>query len=201
MPSHPTRTTRTASASARRPEGALLEAGQVIVSVESGLAYRIGSLLGQGGFGQVFLATCTGRSDRVPDTLCIKVSTHQDGWLREAYVGQLLQDHPRAVRVFDAFPLLDRAGRIRYCLAIEYARHGDLSAFLARHGKRWTEAAVRREIAGLLQVLGKLHRGQMLHRDLTPLNVFVCEGHRLKLGDFGIACANRATGVASPHAR
>ena len=26
----------------------------------------------------------------------------------------------------------------------------------------------------------------MLHRDLTPVNVFVCEGPRLKLGDFGI---------------
>jgi NAD-dependent DNA ligase len=35
-------------------------------------------------------------------------------------------------------------------------------------------------------VLGKLHRGQLLHRDLTPLNVFVCDKHRLKLGDFGI---------------
>jgi len=35
-------------------------------------------------------------------------------------------------------------------------------------------------------VLGKLHRGQTLHRDLTPMNVFVCDGMRLKLGDFGI---------------
>jgi serine/threonine-protein kinase len=35
-------------------------------------------------------------------------------------------------------------------------------------------------------VLGKLHRGQTLHRDLTPLNVFVCDDRRLKLGDFGI---------------
>ena len=38
-----------------------------------------------------------------------------------------------------------------------------------------------------MEVLGKLHRGQTLHRDLTPMNVFVCEGWRLKLGDFGIA--------------
>ena len=64
--------------------------------------------------------------------------------------------------------------------------HGDLSAFLARSAKRWTEAVTRREIAGVLEVLAKLHRGQTLHRDLTPMNVFVCEGHRLKLGDFGI---------------
>ena len=26
----------------------------------------------------------------------------------------------------------------------------------------------------------------MLHRDLTPMNVFVCDDHTLKLGDFGI---------------
>jgi serine/threonine-protein kinase len=32
-----------------------------------------------------------------------------------------------------------------------------------------------------------LHRGHALHRDLTPFNVFVCEGERLKIGDFGIA--------------
>ena len=77
-------------------------------------------------------------------------------------------------------------GHVLYCLALEYARHGDLSAFLSRGGKGWSEAGARREIAGILEVLGKLHRGQMLHRDLTPLNVFVCDGRRLKLGDFGI---------------
>ena len=35
-------------------------------------------------------------------------------------------------------------------------------------------------------MLRKLHRGQLLHRDLTPMNVFVCDGPSLKLGDFGI---------------
>src|SRR5262249_54492933 len=48
------------------------------------------------------------------------------------------------------------------------------------------EPTVRREIAGVLEVLGKLHRGQLLHRDLTPMNVFVCDNFHLKLGDFGI---------------
>ncbi|MGI8783262.1 MAG: protein kinase domain-containing protein [Acidobacteriota bacterium] len=105
---------------------------------------------------------------------------------REAYFGQLLDGHPRAIRVFDTFPLMLSDGRVLYCLALEYAAQGDLSAFLHRSGKRWTETTARREIAGILQVLGKLHRGQMLHRDLTPLNVFVCDGRRLKLGDFGI---------------
>src|SRR5436309_9544944 len=122
----------------------------------------------------------------VPEIGCIKVSTRIDGWLREAYFGQLLDGHPRAIRIFDVFPLMHSEGQVLYCLALEYARHGDLRAFLRRAGKGWPERTVRREIAGILEVLGKLHRGQMLHRDLTPLNVFVCDGPCLKLGDFGI---------------
>jgi serine/threonine-protein kinase len=137
----------------------------------------------------VYLAARLGRSPEVPEIVCIKVSVRIDGWLREAYFGQLLDGHPRAIRVYDTFPLLRAGvadGRVLYCLVLEYARHGDLGAFLQRAGTAWREPAARREIAGILQVLGKLHRGQVLHRDLTPVNVFVCDGRHLKLGDFGI---------------
>ena len=164
----------------------LLAAAQVIASPETGLQYRVERLLGEGGFGQVYLARRLGRSADIPDIVCVKVSARIDGWLREAYFGQLLDGHPRAIRVFDRFPLLQDDAQVLYCLTLEYARHGDLSAFLSRSGKGWPERTARREIAGILDVLGKLHRGQALHRDLTPLNVFVCDGRRLKLGDFGI---------------
>jgi serine/threonine protein kinase len=161
--------------------------GQVITSPETQLQYEVERLLGEGGFGQVYLARRLGRSTLVPEIVCIKVSRHIDGWLREAYFGRLLDGHPRAIGVFDVFPMMAPARAVLYCLVLEYARHGDLSAFLRRTGRGWTEAAVRREIAGILEVLGKLHRGQLLHRDLTPVNVFVCDNRRLKLGDFGIA--------------
>ena len=164
----------------------LLIQNQLIASPETGLRYRIERLLGKGGFGEVYLATRLGRSKVVPQTVCIKVSDSIDGWLREAYFGKLLDDHPRAIRLFDVFPLMRQDGRVLYYLALEYACHGDLAAFLERAERPWTEAGARREIAGILQVLGKLHRGQTLHRDLTPLNVFVCDGRHLKLGDFGI---------------
>ena len=53
--------------------------------------------------------------------------------------------------------------------------------------KGWPEHAVApRDRRASSTCSGKLHRGQMLHRDLTPVNVFVCDGPRLKLGDFGI---------------
>ena len=163
----------------------LLRPGQTIESPETGFKYAVERMLGEGGFGQVYLARRLGRSRDVPEILCIKISTRIDGWLREAYFGQLLDEHPRAIRIFDTFPMLAE-GRVRYCLALEYARFGDLSAYLRRHGGGWPEKTARREIAGILDVLGKLHRGQLLHRDLTPLNVFVCDGRQLKLGDFGI---------------
>jgi len=164
----------------------LLEPGQMIVSPQTRLQFRVERLLGRGGFGEVYLCRRLGQSSTVPEQVCIKASRHIDGWLREAYFGQLLDDHPRAIRVFDAFPLVQDGGQFIYCLVLEYARFGDLSAFMARDGAGWTEAAVRREMAGVLDVLGKLHRGQLLHRDLTPVNVFVCDKRQLKLGDFGI---------------
>jgi serine/threonine-protein kinase len=177
----------TSAARRRGRSEPLLDLAQVLDSPETQLRYSIERWLGEGGFGQVYLARCLGHSSTVTEIVCIKVSARIDGWLREAYFGQLLHGHPRAIRIYEAFPWLRPNGRILYCLVLEYARHGDLSAFLNRAGKGWPERTARREIAGILEVLGKLHRGQMLHRDLTPLNVFVCDGPSLKLGDFGIA--------------
>jgi len=179
-------TTLARSREGRVRGAALLTHRQVVTSPETRLDYRIESLLGEGGFGQAYLARRLSYSSTVPEVVAMKASEHIDGWLREAYFGQLLDGHPRAIRVFDAFPLTRSDGSVLYCLVLEYARHGDLRAHLARTGKGWTERMARREIAGILEVLGKLHRGQMLHRDLTPMNVFVCENGCLKLGDFGI---------------
>jgi len=178
--------TRTATAGRKGNRTELLPVAHVVTSPETQLSYQIEGLLGQGGFGQVYLARRLEKSSTVPEVLCIKASQRIDGWLREAYFGQLLDDHPRAIRVFDAFPVTSSARSILYCLAIEYAPYGDLSTFLKRNARPWAESIARREIAGVLDVLGKLHRGQMLHRDLTPMNVFVCDSRRLKLGDFGI---------------
>ena len=178
-----TRTRRPARNASAIP---LLPLDAIVNSTETGARYRVGRLLGFGGYGQVYLSKRVTSSKVIPEVLCIKVSPFMDAWVREAYFGQLLGGHPRAIQVFDHFALTAADERPLYGLALEYARYGDLSAFLRGTGKAWAERTARREIAGILEVLGKLHRGELLHRDLTPMNVFVCDGKKLKLGDFGI---------------
>ena len=155
-----------------------------VFSPETGRTYRLDRLIGKGGFGEVYLATPV-PPHAFPAPICIKISDRLSAWLREAYFAELLVREPRALRVFDRFAVVDGSG-MRYCLAMEYAEHGDLGAWLARKGPQ-PERFVRREVAAILQTLDALHRGQALHRDLTPFNVFVCKDEQLKLGDFGIA--------------
>jgi serine/threonine-protein kinase len=153
-------------------------------SSESGRTYHLDRLIGKGGFGEVYLATATPGAG-LPAHVCVKISDRISGWLREAYFAELLARQERALRIFDCFAEAE-GDHMRYCLAMEYAEHGDLGAWLGRQGGQ-PERFVRREIAAILGALDALHGGHALHRDLTPFNIFVCEGERLKLGDFGIA--------------
>jgi eukaryotic-like serine/threonine-protein kinase len=176
------------AASSRRPPSRQAEAARPplpsLYSNETGRSYRLDRLIGKGGFGEIYVATPT-PAGSLPSQVCVKVSYWITGWLREAYFAQLLHRQARALRVYDRFVEPD-AGRSRYCLVMEYAEHGDLGAWLEASGEQ-SERFVRQEIAAILETLDVLHRGQALHRDLTPFNVFVCENQRLKLGDFGIA--------------
>ena len=187
----PDATTRTTGSTyiPSRP-GDFLAPAEVVESPETGLRYRVERLLGQGGFGQVYLAHAARPIGGRP-----RGGLHQGqrqhrrlaarGVLRPAARRPSARDP--GLRPLSAVPPDGHAGALLYALALEYAPHGDLERVPRSARERLVpETAVRREIAGILQVLGKLHRGQLLHRDLTPLNVFVCDGRRLKLGDFGI---------------
>ncbi len=155
-----------------------------LYSTETGRSYRLDRLIGKGGFGEIYLATPLS-AGAIPPRVCLKISYRLTGWLREAYFAELLARQARALRVFDRFVQIEST-TTRYCLVMEYAEHGDLSTWLAAKGGQ-PEKFVRQEIAAILETLDVLHRGQALHRDLTPFNVFVCENEQLKVGDFGIA--------------
>lgn len=167
-----------------------LRANRVVTSPVTGTRYKIGRVLGEGGFGRAYLAYELNRRGRPVEEVCLKTTTNQACWHRESYFGELFRHSRRVIQLYDSFPLMSGSAsrsNIIYCLVLELAKGGTVADYFARTGKPWAPARATREIVALLKLLDQLHGGGATHRDITPTNIFVCNRGVLKLGDFGIA--------------
>lgn len=164
---------------------ALLAAGRVVVSPNTGQRYRVTNRLEAGATGETYRATRVGSHRPV----CLKVTRDQVSWHREVLTAQLLSSERRVVRVLDAFQARTwiRGGlRAVFCIVEELASHGDLIA-ATEEGWRCPASRASREVLGLLRALDRLHRSAMSHGDLSPANILVFDSGVLKLGDLGSA--------------
>lgn len=166
-----------------------LKPGTVIQSPVTGRRFRVANRLGEGGYGCTYRVERIDSWDRRIRDYCLKTTTDPESWHREAYFGELLNRCERAIQMYDSFPLFPPSTRhgVLYCLVFEYAEYGNIRDHLASTKESWSPVRARREIIGLLKLLDQLHGAGALHRDITPMNVFVCKNQKLKLGDFGLA--------------
>lgn len=147
--------------------------------------YRLGEVLGHGGFAVVYRAHDERRGLDVALKLLRADRIDASGLKRlerEAALAALV-DHPNLVKVLEA----GRDGD-RVFLTLELVEGESLRARLAGYGPLAVDEAVR--IAGaVLAGLAALHAQGIVHRDVTPGNILLDRGRGVKLADFGLVRA------------
>ena len=146
--------------------------------------YRIESVLGRGGMGEVYRA----RHDRLGMAVAVKILTEVNDDMvrrfeREATLMARVR-HPNVVAIAD----FGQTAAGLPCIVMEFIKGEDLGARMKRRGALpWRESLF--VIRGILSGLDALHAAQVLHRDLKPDNVVIAPGEPevVKLIDFGIA--------------
>jgi eukaryotic-like serine/threonine-protein kinase len=146
--------------------------------------YQVISLVASGGMASVYLA-----NDQVLERkVALKVihphlakdKSFVEKFQREAKMAAQLS-HPNLVNVFDQ----GTDGDVIF-LVMEYVPGITLRDAMNDFGALDTKKALE-IIEPLTEALAAAHAAGILHRDLKPENVFLSDGGKVKLGDFGLA--------------
>lgn len=174
--------------------------------------YRLVATLGQGGMGTVYLALASGLG-AFRKLLVVKELRRDLPWkesslamfMDEAHLAARL-DHPNVLHTFEA-----GEDHGRYFLAMEYLDGQPLHALIerARNVGDKSGLPLEMQIHIFCEVLNGLqyahdlkdYDGSLLgvvHRDISPQNVFITYHGEVKVVDFGVAKANNASSLTSP---
>jgi serine/threonine-protein kinase len=146
--------------------------------------YRIVSLIGRGGMGEVYRAEDLKLGQPVALKFLPKEMARDADRLarfhNEVRVARQVS-HPNVCRVYD---IGEAAGQ--HFLSMEYVDGEDLASLLRRIGRLPPDKAIdvaRQLCAGLAAA----HDRGVLHRDLKPANVLIDGRGRVRIADFGLA--------------
>jgi hypothetical protein len=148
--------------------------------------YRVASLLGSGGMGEVYGADDLKLGQRVALKFLPANRAADSNWRDQFYAEVRIArqiSHPNVCRVYD---IGESDGRL--FLSMEFVDGEDLASLLRRIGRLPDNKAV--EVAQQLCAgLAAAHGAGVLHRDLKPSNVMLDGKGRARITDFGLAVA------------
>lgn len=181
------------------PDPSMLAPGSVLQN-----RYVIGCVIGKGGFGITYLAydalVCKkiaikeyfpyGLAQRAAGSAGVSVTSADSAeafrlgaerFYNEARLVARFNGNPNIVGVYDCFYENDTV-----YIAMEYLRGSTLKEYIREHGVMSTPRAlyIARSLAGALVVA---HSASVLHRDISPDNIILCDSGEIKLIDFGAA--------------
>ncbi|GAA3609752.1 hypothetical protein GCM10022419_113480 [Nonomuraea rosea] len=142
--------------------------------------YEIKGVLGQGGFGVVYLAlqTAVGREVALKvDNRVLLSDRDRRRFMREVTAAGALSGHPHVVPVYDAGLLPDG----RPYMVLELCPGGSLS------GRLLSPAEARDVGVRIADALAAAHAQGVLHRDVKPGNILLNRYGQVALSDFGLA--------------
>lgn len=151
--------------------------------------YRLVRLLGEGAFGQVWLAEDVLIDSRQVAIKQLKNSSVGNTALLIEEMQHLSSlDHPHVVKFLHHFQDDENL-----YLVMENCAGGNLGAFA--HGRPLDPAKVFEWGKTLTETLATVHQHGIVHHDIKPQNLLLTDDRRLKVADFGVANRNWGTRI------
>lgn len=169
--------------------------------------YIIGSVLGSGGFATTYRAwdkrldTMVAIKEYYPSGLVNRVTGRKEvilckssangvaeyrrglaRFLEEAQNTAKFNKHENIIHVYDFFEENQTAYYV-----MEYLDGMDLSHYLKQEGGSIDVDTTTTILLSVIQALKAVHGAGIIHRDISPDNIFLCANNKVKLFDFGAA--------------
>lgn len=171
-----------------KPKKRRVEAGDVLNE-----RFELVELLGSGGMGSVYRARDLRQVEAGDEHPWLAVKVINDNFASHEKAFTALQQetkktqrlaHPNIVSVYD----FDRDGSVAF-MTMELLQGQSLDKVIKANPSGLEKEKALEIIRQIVQAINYAHKLGMVHADLKPANIFMCDDGRVKVLDFGIAQA------------